>query len=284
MASCNCSTQSCADSGCQTQQSYTLTINKNPTAGGTVSSSDSGISCGSTCSKSYTSGTTVTLAATPLSGYTFWGWTGACTGTGSCVISMTSAKYVQANFTVTAPSTYALAVTSSGASSVAITGSSATYSGTANYLKSGITSGTNLTLTAPATSGGYSFSSWSGCNSVSGTGNRTCNLAMSADKSVNVFYTATAEPEEEIDVPTVTTNSATSITTTSTTLRGNIDSTGGSSVLEKGFDWGTSSGSLVNYWTTTGTYSTGSFTKYLSGLTPGAKYYYKAKARNSAGW
>jgi len=54
--------------------------------------------------------------------------------------------------------------------------------------------------------------------------------------------------------------------------------------LEKGFDWGTSSTALINTWTQTGTYSTGSFTKYLSGLTSGTKYYFRAKARNSSGW
>src|SRR4030065_1288310 len=31
-ASCNCSTQTCGTSGCQSQQSYALTIDKNPTA------------------------------------------------------------------------------------------------------------------------------------------------------------------------------------------------------------------------------------------------------------
>ncbi len=55
-------------------------------------------------------------------------------------------------------------------------------------------------------------------------------------------------------------------------------------MLERGFDWGTISGSLANDLTQTGTYGTGSFTRSLTGLTPGTEYYYRAKARNSAGW
>ena len=49
-------------------------------------------------SEVYSSGTNVTLTATPQVGSSFAGWTGACTGTGSCVIPMTSAKSVTATF------------------------------------------------------------------------------------------------------------------------------------------------------------------------------------------
>ena len=88
----------------------------------------------------------------------------------------------------------------------------------------------------------------------------------------------------EVSAPIIATNPATSITTVSATLNGKIDSTGGSSVLEKGFDWGTSPGSYFNQYVQTGSFSAGSFSKYISGLTPGTKYYFRAKARNSSGW
>ncbi|CAK0782309.1 hypothetical protein CCP4SC76_880002 [Gammaproteobacteria bacterium] len=74
---------------------YTLSVSK--VGSGTVTSNPSGISCGSTCSASFNSGTSVTLTATPASG-TFSGWSGDCSGTSTCTVSMTAAKSVTATF------------------------------------------------------------------------------------------------------------------------------------------------------------------------------------------
>jgi len=77
-----------------------LTVTKSGTGAGTVSSSPSGISCGSTCSASYTSGTSVTLTATPTGSSTFTGWSGACSGSSTtCTVSMSAAQSVTASFT-----------------------------------------------------------------------------------------------------------------------------------------------------------------------------------------
>ncbi len=80
-------------------QSFTLSVTDAGSGTGTVTSSPAGISCGGTCSASYTSGTLVTLTATPASGSTFGGWSGACSGTGSCQVTMTAARSVTATFT-----------------------------------------------------------------------------------------------------------------------------------------------------------------------------------------
>mgnify|MGYP001106961386 CR=1 FL=1 len=77
---------------------YTLSVYKSGSGSGRVTSSPSGINCGSDCSESYNSGTTVTLTATPDSGSTFAGWSGDCSGTGSCTLTMNSNKAVVANF------------------------------------------------------------------------------------------------------------------------------------------------------------------------------------------
>ncbi len=45
-------------------------------------------------------GTVVTLTATPATGSTFTGWSGACTGTASCIVTMTQARSVTATFTL----------------------------------------------------------------------------------------------------------------------------------------------------------------------------------------
>jgi lysyl endopeptidase len=77
--------------------SYTLTVSASGTGTGTITGA--GISCGSACKSQYASGTSVTLTATPAAGSVFSGWSGACTNTsGSCVVTMTAAKSVVANF------------------------------------------------------------------------------------------------------------------------------------------------------------------------------------------
>jgi len=53
-----------------------LTVTPAGTGSGTVSSSPAGITCGTTCSTTYSSGTGVTLTATPATGSTFAGWSG----------------------------------------------------------------------------------------------------------------------------------------------------------------------------------------------------------------
>jgi CSLREA domain-containing protein len=72
---------------------------------GTVTSSPAGISCPGTCSAAYASGTTVTLTAAPASGATFGGWGGDCSGTGSCVVTMSAARSVTATFAAAAGTT-----------------------------------------------------------------------------------------------------------------------------------------------------------------------------------
>jgi phospholipase C len=71
---------------------------------GSVASSPAGIdactSTGGTCSAVFSAGTGVTLTATPATGSTFTGWSGAsCTGSGSCSVTVNSAELVGATFT-----------------------------------------------------------------------------------------------------------------------------------------------------------------------------------------
>ena len=69
------------------------------TGSGSVTSSPSGINCGADCLETYVAGTVVTLSQTPASGFEFAGWSGACTGTGPCSVTMDAAKSVTATFT-----------------------------------------------------------------------------------------------------------------------------------------------------------------------------------------
>jgi hypothetical protein len=75
---------------------YTLSVGVS--GNGTVSSSPSGIGCPSICTVNYASGTPVMLTATPAGGATFNGWGGACSGNGSCLLTMNSIESVTAMF------------------------------------------------------------------------------------------------------------------------------------------------------------------------------------------
>ena len=77
---------------------YRLTVAKSGTGSGTVTSSPAGINCGSDCSEDYPSDTSVALTAKPAVGSVFTGWSGACTGTGACNLTMNAAKSVTATF------------------------------------------------------------------------------------------------------------------------------------------------------------------------------------------
>jgi Divergent InlB B-repeat domain len=67
---------------------YALTVSKQGDGSGEVSSSPAGIGCGGTCQASFDAGTGVTLTATPDTSSIFTGWSGDCTGTGSCQVTM----------------------------------------------------------------------------------------------------------------------------------------------------------------------------------------------------
>lgn len=80
---------------------YPLTVSLFGNGRGSVSSTPAGISCGTTCSRRFGSGASVTLRATPASGYQFAGWTGACSGSSNtCTLAMNQARTVFATFRI----------------------------------------------------------------------------------------------------------------------------------------------------------------------------------------
>ncbi len=78
--------------------SYELNVILAGNGSGRVSSTPAGIDCGSDCRENFLSGSTVTLTPFADSSSTFTGWTGSCSGTGNCEITMNAARSVMATF------------------------------------------------------------------------------------------------------------------------------------------------------------------------------------------
>ncbi len=151
-----------------TQNSYTLTVSAS--GNGTVTSTDGFINCPEACSHSYLSNTQVTLNANPAVGWGLSAWSGACSGTGSCVVDMTQslsvgATFIQLHFTLT--------VSPIGNGTITSTDGFISCPGTCSHTYLSLTQ-----VTLNATPGqGWFFGGWNG--GCSGTGSCTINLTRS---------------------------------------------------------------------------------------------------------
>lgn len=161
---------------------FPLAVLKAGTGQGTVTSAPAGIDCGADCGESYAQGSVVTLTATPAAGSTFTGWSGACTGTGNCVVTMNAAQSVTATFdTQTFPLTVTLSGTGTGGVASSPAGIACPGTCTADFPQ-----GTVVTLTAQAAPGSL-FQGWTG-GGCAATG--TCVVTMSAAQAVTATFVA----------------------------------------------------------------------------------------------
>ncbi|MEQ1759432.1 MAG: CARDB domain-containing protein [Vicinamibacterales bacterium] len=87
--------------------------------GGAVISSDGQISCPGDCVGTYPPGASVPLILAISTGVTFTGWSGDCSGTGACVLSMSADRSVTATFDQAAPDLVETAVSNPPASATA---------------------------------------------------------------------------------------------------------------------------------------------------------------------
>jgi hypothetical protein len=171
-----------------TQEVLTVAVDRlSGTAGGTVSSSPAGISCATTCSSEFNTGSSVKLTAKAASGSLFVGWGGACTGTAStCTVSMASAQSVTAAFNTG----YTLSVSKTGAAAAAGLVTSAPAGIDCGVVCSRrYEVGTSVTLTA-AGSTDAQFVGWSGA--CAGTASH-CTVGMSAARSVTATFEGLVE-------------------------------------------------------------------------------------------
>jgi hypothetical protein len=170
------------DPGPDASTGFPLTITLGGNMMGTVTSAPTGINCGTDCTETFASGTMVTLTATPNSGSTFVGWSGACSGTGACTITVSTAVNVTANFAVD----NSLVVTLAGNGSGIVSSNPAGINcGTACMYQ--FPPSTMVTLTA-LTATGSQFDGWSGGGC---TGVGTCVVTADTAKMVTATFSLT---------------------------------------------------------------------------------------------
>jgi len=162
---------------------------------GTVNANPPNTNYSSNFAISYIAGTSVTLSATPLDGYTFTGWSGDCSGTGTCTVSMTANRSVTASFAIT---TYTLSGTIYGLGHVILNPPpNTTYSSNFQRLYD---YGTSVTLSATPQSG-YVFAGWSS-GPCSGDGD--CTVSMTDNRSVTAWFYEEQECYSDNDCPDCT--------------------------------------------------------------------------------
>jgi len=162
-----------------------LSVEIGGTGGGAVTSSPSGITCGTDCTEGYAPGTVVALTAAPETGSVFAGWTGDpdCS---DGVVTMQAAKTCVATFNL---QVLTLTVNRAGNGSGTATSSPAGINCGATCA-SGYNYGTQVTLTATPDTGSV-FVGWTGAG-CSGTG--LCVLTMDAAKSVTATFGLAGPP------------------------------------------------------------------------------------------
>ena len=183
----NCSPQTVSLTGGSSTGPFVLTGIPNGTGSGNLTSNPAGLNCGSQgtlCSVPFATGTSVSIAATPDSNSNFAGWSGACSGGGTCKVTMTADRQATATFNLNPSLTVNLGGNAAGTGTV-----TSTPGGINCQLPQGgacqayFLPGTSVKLMASPGSGSV-LGGWSG--GCSGTS--TCAITMNADQSVGAIF------------------------------------------------------------------------------------------------
>jgi hypothetical protein len=161
-------------------QTYQLSVTPPASGTGSVTSTPPGIDCPTTCSAAFPQSTQVKLSAAPANNYFFDGWTGACSGTALCTVSMTGTEKVSATFDPGEVLT--VSITGTGAGTVTSTPSGISCPTICSFT---FPPNTPVTLSeTPATND--AFSSWAGgC-----TGSANCSVTLDASMSITANFSS----------------------------------------------------------------------------------------------
>jgi Tol biopolymer transport system component len=160
---------------------FQLDVNRAGLGAGSISADIGAIDCGATCSDIYTSGTAVTLTASPDANSTFTGWSGdaTCPGTGTCQVTMSQARTVTAIFAQIPRQLFVTKIGSGGTVTSSPSGVDCGGTCVASFPQPTVV---DLTATPSV---GWFFSGWAG--DCSGTG--ACQVTMDQDHAVSATFT-----------------------------------------------------------------------------------------------
>lgn len=171
----------------------TLTISGSGLGTGSVTSAPSGIGCtitagvaaGIFCSAAFNEGTAIVLTVTPEGGSTLFGWTGACTGTANCTVTMNANQTAGVQLDLLPPRTLTITGAGTGSGGIRFQGGTCT-------ITAGVGSGTcsptfvdgRAPLLTPEANADSRFVGWTGdC-----TGSEACTVTMNGDKAAEAQF------------------------------------------------------------------------------------------------
>jgi len=146
-----------------------------------------GADCRGNCHVMYNTGAAVHLEAVSDSGYAFTGWSGACSGSSACDLTLSANASAVATFNVIPPKMHRLTVAVDNSGSVTSQPGGINCPGSRCSADFG--EGTTVMLTA-APASGWVFGGWSGaCSGMS-----DCSVKMDADASVRATFNPPPPP------------------------------------------------------------------------------------------
>jgi hypothetical protein len=160
-----------------------LSVSKGGSGSGTVTSNPAGIECGQTCSFGAYQGDQFTLTATPAAHSEFTGWSGVCSGAGTCEVTLGFANAsVSATF---APITHPVSVQVTGSGSVAAdSGAISGCTEAGGTCLGTYDEGTEVTLTATPDAH-RELTGWTGCTTQTGD---ECKVTVEAAEGVTATF------------------------------------------------------------------------------------------------
>lgn len=161
-------------------QTYQLSVTPPASGTGSVTSTPPGIDCPTTCSAAFPQSTQVKLSAAPEKNYFFDGWSGACSGTALCTVSMTGTEKVSATFDPGEVLT--VSITGTGAGNVTSTPSGISCPAICSFT---FPPNTAVTLSETPDSND-AFLSWAGAC----TGSANCRVTLDASMSITANFSS----------------------------------------------------------------------------------------------